>query len=197
MLAITILATNYTAVKGSTETAQPAVVPEAESAEIDAGTNQTSNNKTQVSFLIIQHASAGSIMPLDNGTYSLTLDNVSKSIAFSDRPQRIVGILDNQGFIDTWTAGVNSFAVDPPNAALVVIDSNTTEEDIAVLELLNVTTANADLNGFQYNVKALNATSLDIPSQFGETTLVIDPSIHPYRVADTKIVSSDMALTSP
>lgn len=186
LMAIILVVGNNEEIKASIETAESTVLL----------TN--SNNSPQATFLVIQHASSGSFTPLENETYSLTLSNVSKSIAFSDRPQRMVGTLDNQGFLDAWVTGSNSFAVDPPNAALVVIDDdNMTQEDIDVVELLNVATTNAELNEFQYTVRGLNATSLDIPSQLGEATLVIDPSFHPYLVANTKFVNPDISITEP
>ena len=38
------------------------------------------------------------------------------TLFFSDRPQRVVGHLTTQQFVDEWGKGENSFAADPPNA---------------------------------------------------------------------------------
>ena len=47
----------------------------------------------------------------------VTLHGASPAtLYFSDRPQRVVGHLTTQKFVEEWGEGENSFADDPPNA---------------------------------------------------------------------------------
>ena len=58
------------------------------------------------------------------------------TLFFSDRPQRVVGHLTTQQFVDEWGKGENSFADDPPNAVIsfVEIGDETPEDAIVVLK---------------------------------------------------------------
>ena len=58
------------------------------------------------------------------------------TLYFSDRPQRVVGHLSSQQFVDLWSEGDNSFAIDPPNAVIsfVEIDEKTPEDAIVILK---------------------------------------------------------------
>ena len=79
------------------------------------------NNMTGVQFLFIQHAQSGSVSEVNATTSTLELSDVSdKTIMFSDRPDRIVSSVNTTDFIGNWSTGPDSFAADPPNAALVV-----------------------------------------------------------------------------
>ena len=50
---------------------------------------------------------------------TLTLQDVSPStLYFSDRPERVVGHMTTEQFVDQWSEGPNSFLEDPPNAVL-------------------------------------------------------------------------------
>ena len=50
---------------------------------------------------------------------TLTLQDVSPStLYFSDRPERVVGHMTTEQFVEQWTEGPNSFFEDPPNAVL-------------------------------------------------------------------------------
>lgn len=102
--------------------------------------NNHNNNET--TFLYIQSAQAGSLLPQSNDiaskNYTLTLKNISSTtIAFSDRPQRLLFQIDTGSFVDNWTAGEDSFAFDPPNAAMVLLSPEGNKEDVIVAELLN------------------------------------------------------------
>jgi hypothetical protein len=53
----------------------------------------------------------------DDGAF--TLHGLAPStLMFSDRPERIVGHLTAQQFVDGWGHGENSFLADPSNAVL-------------------------------------------------------------------------------
>ena len=50
---------------------------------------------------------------------SMTLVGASPStLYFSDRPERVVGHMTSQQFVEQWNQGADSFAADPPNAVL-------------------------------------------------------------------------------
>lgn len=77
---------------------------------------QSSDDKSAPeSVLIVQHASKAT---LSDGT--LTLEDADNNlIIFSDRPHRVAATMLSSQLIDIWGEGQDSFASDPPNAALV------------------------------------------------------------------------------
>ena len=124
-------------------------------------------------FFAIQHAQSGSISEINETAYTLELNDVSdKTILFSDRPDRIVTSESTSDFIGNWSSGEDSFAVDVPNAVLVV-DSNNDKQDTAIIEMFNPV-YDPDKKTLKYEVNPDNATSIELPSEFGQTTLVID-----------------------
>ncbi len=69
----------------------------------------------QETFFFVQHAPSAS---LDDGT--LTLHDADENmIVFADRPHRLAVAVPSSELIKIWGKGQNSFAEDPPNAALV------------------------------------------------------------------------------
>ena len=142
-----------------------------------SGANETdsSNNMTGATFLFIQSAQSGSLSEVNATTSTLELNDVSnKTIMFSDRPDRIVVSIDTGDFIGNWSTGVNSFVVDPPNAALVVDDEAELKQDLGVIELYNPV-YDSEANTLRYDIVSENGTSIDgLPGEFGQYTLVID-----------------------
>lgn len=142
------------------------------------GDNATmSGNMTGVRFLFIQGAQSGSISEVNATTSTLELSDVSdKTILFSDRPDRIVGSANTTDFIGNWSIGENNFAVDPPNAVLI-LDDEEQRQEIAVIELFNPE-YDSEANTLKYDITAENATStttpINLPGEFGQSTLVID-----------------------
>jgi hypothetical protein len=135
------------------------------------------NNMTGAKFLFIQSAQSGSISEVNTTTSTLELRDVSdKTILFADRPDRIVSSVNTTNFIGNWSTGPDSFAVDPPNAALV-LDDEEQRQGIAVIELYNPE-YDSGANTLKYDIIAENATatttSIDLPSEFGQSTLLID-----------------------
>ena len=100
----------------------------------------------------------------------LILRNVAPStLFFSDRPQRIVGHLSTQDFVETWGEGEDSFAEDPPNAVLSFTAKGEAEPWNAVVEISDPRIAGSDLS--------YAATVLDgaLPTTADGCTLFIDP----------------------
>ena len=148
-------------------------------------TTTNNSNMSEPQFLFIQTAQSGSISEVNATTSTLELDDVSgKTIMFSDRPDRIVGSANTTDFIGHWNMGSNSFAVDPPNAVLVLDDEDQREES-AVIELYNPQ-YDPEANTLKYDITVENAmatttSSINLPGEFGQSTLVIDddgPDIH-------------------
>ena len=136
----------------------------------------SNNNMTGATFLFIQGAMSGSVSEINATTSALQLSDVSnKTILFSDRPNRIVASIDTADFIGNWSTGANSFAVDPPNVALVVNDDAAEQrQDLAVIELFNPV-YDSEANTLRYDIVAENGTSIGgLPGEFGPSTLVID-----------------------
>jgi len=146
------------------------IVIAASSSTVYAQENMIDADKPK--FFAIQQAQSGSISKINETAYSLELNDVSdKTILFSDRPDRIVKTEITTNFIGNWSTGVDSFAVDVPNAVLIVDESE--KQDDAILELF---TPNYDSNKktLKYDVIPDNSTSIDLPSEFGQITLIID-----------------------
>ena len=70
----------------------------------------------QIEALYVQTATG---MSYANG--KLTLHTLAPTtLFFSDRPDRVTGHVTSQEFVESWGKGKDSFASDPPNAALSI-----------------------------------------------------------------------------
>ncbi|MGD1837744.1 MAG: hypothetical protein ACPKPY_06770 [Nitrososphaeraceae archaeon] len=124
-------------------------------------------------FFAIHHASSGTISEINTTAYSLELNDVSdKTILFSDRPDRIVTSVSTSNFIGNWSVGEDNFAVDAPNA-VIVVDDNEGQQNTAIIELFSPI-YDSDKKSLKYETIPDNATSIDLPNEFGQTTIVID-----------------------
>jgi hypothetical protein len=100
----------------------------------------------------------------------LVLRNVAPStLFFSDRPQRVVGHLSTEEFVETWGEGEDSFAEDPPNAVLSFLAKGETEPWNTVIEISDPLIAGSDLS---YAAKVLEGS---LPTAAAGCTLFIDP----------------------
>jgi hypothetical protein len=130
--------------------------------------NNTTNSEMP-KFLSIQHAQSGSISEINATTYSLQLNEVTKkTILFSDRPDRIVTSISTDNYIGNWSAGVDSFAADAPNAVLVVDEKE--GPDTIIMELFNPV-YDENKKTLKYEIRMENLTSIE---GFGRSTLIID-----------------------
>jgi len=82
---------------------------------------------------------------------------------------------DDPSFVmnGTITTGPNSFSEDEPNDALIIKDIQTGGLDTAIIELFNPVYDRAT-NSLTYTITAENATSIKLPTEFGQSVLVID-----------------------
>ena len=137
--------------------------------------NMTGSDNS-VKFLAIQHAESGSFSQSNATTFFLQLNNVSdNTILFSDRPERIVTFLPTSSYIGNWTIGQNNFASDPPNTA-IAFENQTGSLHTVILELFDPVYDSAN-NILKYDVTTDDTTSLEIPSEFGQSTLIIDQMV--------------------
>jgi len=141
------------------------------------------DTQNEVSLLFIQTAHSGTLISYEKQLV-LTLNDVSPvTVFFSDRPNRVTGHESTQEFIGKWNDGSDSFAVDPPNAALDIIH-NDDSQDILIVELMNPV-YDADARTLQYDVIVLEEPGTgishygdemddSIPESFGQVALFID-----------------------
>ncbi|HYZ60628.1 MAG TPA: hypothetical protein VE544_13300 [Nitrososphaeraceae archaeon] len=166
---------NNAATATTTTTSSEAATNETSTTAAASGTN---NNITEIRFLATQTAQSGTLSQINATTYTLELRNVSdKTILFSDRPNRIVTSQSTSDFIGNWSLGEVSFAVDPPNAVLVLDEEEGRQQHITIIELFNPE-YDTTTNTLKYDITSENATSsIDLPHEFGQSTLVIDDEI--------------------
>lgn len=113
-------------------------------------------------FLFVQ--SATGIRYADG---KLTLTGVSPvTVLFSDRPERIAGHITTAEFIPFWSEGDDSFASNPPNADLSILEGDAM--DNVVLTLRDPKLEGADLS---YRVEVLEG---EVPASGGAASLFID-----------------------
>lgn len=88
------------------------------------------------------------------------------TLFFSDRPERITGHGGTKEFVEHWSAGVDSFAANPPNATLSMLENEEIQDVVVVL-------SDPVLTGSKltYNVLELNGK---LPSSGGPASLFID-----------------------
>ncbi len=87
-------------------------------------------------FLFVQTFTGGTWTPAQDGQFELTLTGVAAgTIAFSDRPDRIVTLIETQQFLQ----GLGFTPANPPNAAIVAMreGSGMTDQEVLVLELFS------------------------------------------------------------
>ena len=84
-------------------------------------------------FLFVQTSKS---MSFDPKTSTLTLVGISPvTTFFTDRPERRAGGMTTAEFVPFWGEGKDSFAKDPPNADLSIIENGKLQQ--AVVELTN------------------------------------------------------------
>jgi hypothetical protein len=101
---------------------------------------------------------------------SLTLVGLTPhTIYFSDRPERIVGHITTKRFLEWWSDGDDSFAVDPPNAVLAWGEPGEDAPEEAVVVISNPVVTE---DGLQYQIETLQGVA---PAESGPCVLFIDP----------------------
>ena len=116
-----------------------------------------------IQLMFVQQAAS---MKFDGKT--MTLDGVAPATTFfSDRPQRIVGHINQDHFVKLWGAEKDGFKADPPNAAVSFITDNGMP---IVIEIEDVQAVSP--TSLAYTVTVLEGT---LPETAGPTAVFIDP----------------------
>jgi hypothetical protein len=116
---------------------------------------------TQIEF--VQQADG---LTYANGRLELTKP-APMTVFFADRPRRFTGHMRNSDFANYWTAAADGFGADPPNAAVVIADSDAPP---VIVELKSF--ALGDDGTLSYEVEVLEG---DLPAQGANVALFIDP----------------------
>ena len=125
----------------------------------------TSAQPTSIEAMFVQ---VGSGMISDN--QSITLQGAGHAtLFFADRPDRVVGHVSTQKFVNEWGEGENSFAEDPPNAVITFMESGDTVPEDATIVLRN---PHLTGDALTYNIEVLEGT---LPTSAGACSLFIDP----------------------
>ena len=137
-------------------------------------------NESLYMFVLTAHSGSLVLVEGNDNLYSLTLEGVSpQTIYFSDRPERDVGQVEMQKFLDALVFSSDN----PPNAAIEILEGDE-EWDVAVIELFDPVydVANKTL---QYNISFLEVPdhshaifnerhNKSLPENFGSAALFID-----------------------
>jgi len=136
-----------------------------------------------VSLLFVQTAHSGTLLEED-GKLVLTLNGASPTtVFFSDRPNRISGHESTLEFVNRWAEDPDSFADDPPNAAIDILEGDE-KGDVLIVELTNPV-FDLEMMTLQYTVQMLEDVSDGIshyaehadeslPESFGHVAVFID-----------------------
>jgi hypothetical protein len=129
-----------------------------ENEAVDAGVD----DEQEVEFLFVQNAIA---VTLSEGVLSM-IGITPETLYFSDRPDRIVGRVTTQEFVDHWSKGEDSFAANPPNAVLSTLQGPSPQDVVVVLR-------EPHLGGgtLSYNVEVLDGVPV---IEGGASALFID-----------------------
>ena len=138
-------------------------------------------NSPQPTFLYVQTAHSGTLSPpQEDGERALKLHDVSPVTAyFSERPNRLTGHESTEEFISEWSEGEDSFASNPPNAALDIVGKDS--QSLVIIELMNAK-YDFETKSLEYDVIILgDETDDSIPESFGEAVLFIDSAWKDYH----------------
>ena len=125
----------------------------------------TENRSTSVDEIQALYVQTAHGVTYDGG--KLTLHTVAPStLFFSDRPDRVTGHVSSEEFVQTWGDGEDSFASNPPNAALSIFGDDEIHD--VVVELYEPVLASGDLT---YRVDVLDG---ELPASGGPSSLFID-----------------------
>ena len=138
----------------------------ATSALLAAGvaTRTLADEDKSVDYLLVQTSKG---LTFDTATNTLSLIDVSPiTLFFADRPERVAGNMKTSAFIPFWSHGKDSFAKDPPNADVSIIEGDSMRQVIVVLDDPNL---EGDI--LRYKVKVLQG---DMPAKGADVSVFID-----------------------
>lgn len=101
---------------------------------ISSAFSESSGSDSKTTFIFIQTAVSGSFTPISGktGEFIFELRDVSHDTVYvSDRPERIVGAVQTGKFLKGFDFGIDN----PPNAAVVLTEPISSEQDVVLVEL--------------------------------------------------------------
>jgi len=136
-------------------------------------------------FLFVQTFGSGSLAPKESGEGELVLTadhTAGQTLFFSDRPERVVGMVPTETFLGaSGTGGMGFTPSDPPNAALVFGGDDGAPSEIAVVELIDPQYDAAE-GKVIYTVKVLeDVTSVDMKLE--QTPLAVTEAARDFGAA--------------
>lgn len=141
-------------------------LPLAGLAQAPAAPSTATPSSPNVQLLFVQN---GTGMEYDQAKGTLTLKGISNStIFFADRPVRLAGQYETRAFLELWDEGPDSFAKNPPNATLAVLEAGKPGLQDVVVTLRKPRMKGGDLI---YDVKVIEGT---LPRTAGTAALFID-----------------------
>ena len=144
---------------------------------------------TSNEYLFVQNAKNGTFKPVkksETGEYKLSLTSIFPSTYyFSERPQRISGIMKNEDFfaLDNFFDKEN-----PPNAAVVISNPESEDQDVIIVELTNpqfdsssrriIYTVKLIEDDSSHNFKNLvERKDASLPNRFSNVSIFIDSRV--------------------
>lgn len=132
---------------------------------------------SKVKLLFVLSAKKGTVSRINstrNHTLTIVKEDVVRSIAFTDRPQRLAYDMSVAMFVSIWHSGKDNFSINPPNAVLLNNDNK-----VAITTLTEMvdepSTLTFKLNRNAY--KEIDAGDRLLGTELHQPTLVIDASI--------------------
>jgi hypothetical protein len=127
-------------------------------------TRALADDATVVDYLVVQTAKG---LIYDKAANTLSLVGVSPiTLFFADRPERVAGNMKTSAFLPFWSQGKDSFAKDPPNADISIIDGDTMRQ--VVVELRDPVLEGDIL---RYKVRTLQG---EMPEKGADVSVFID-----------------------
>ena len=101
-------------------------------ASVFAAGHVLADDTTAIYYLLVQTAKG---LTFDKATNTLSLIGVSPiTLFFADRPERIAGNMKTTAFVPFWSQGKDSFAKDPPNADVSIVEGDAMRQIVVVLQ---------------------------------------------------------------
>jgi hypothetical protein len=121
----------------------------------------------KVELLFVQNATG---IEYDKAKGTLKMKNIARStLFFTDRPVRMAGHYHTRDeFLHLWSEGPDSFAKNPPNATLSMLEVGKADLQNAVINLKNPRMQGKDL---VYDITIIEGT---VPQSAGDAVLFID-----------------------
>ena len=142
-------------------------LPQAVFAQAPAKPAPVAVSQQKVELLFVQNSSG---IEYDKAKGTLRMKNIGRStLFFTDRPVRMAGHYHTRDeFLPLWSEGPDSFAKNPPNATLSMLEVGKADLQNAVINLKNPRMQGKDLI---YDITIIEGT---VPQSAGDAVLFID-----------------------